>query len=57
MAKTEYELIAYLKIPANRLDGIYSEPLMLGDAHAVIHYILKKDSSVEGYKLVKRIKR
>lgn len=57
--ETEYELMVILKTAASysRPDGIDSEPAMLGDARGVIRYLLKRDSSVKDYKLVKRQKR
>lgn len=57
--KTEYELMYIIKqdVSDRYPDGIDSESATLGDALGVIRYLLKQDSSVEDYKLVKKQKR
>jgi len=54
--KTEYELMCIIKheLTDRHPDGIDSEPLMLGNALAVIRRLLRDDDSVSGYKLVKK---
>ena len=53
--KTEYELMAIFHIPGSVCEGgIDTEPLMVGDALSVIRRLLRDDSSVEGYKLIKK---
>lgn len=55
--KTDYELMVILnhEISYSYPDGIDTEPLMVGDALSVIRRLLRDDSSVEGYKLVKKV--
>ena len=53
--KTEYELMVVFRLPESVCeDGIDSSPLMVGDALSVIRRLLRDDSSVSNYKLVKR---
>ncbi len=53
--KTEYELMIILHAPESVCESsIDSAPLMVGDALSVIRRLLRDDSSVRNYKLVKR---
>ena len=55
--KTEYELMVVLHFDKSMCcpDGIDTEPLMVGNALSVIRRLLRDDSSVSGYKLVKKV--
>ena len=57
--KQEYELMTFITqtIDLKYPDGIDSEPLMVGDAISVIRYLLRDDSNVKNYKLVKKDKK
>jgi len=53
--KEDYELMVILHLPESVCaGGIDSEPLMVGDALAVIRRLLRDDDRVSGYKLVKK---